>query len=453
MAFTRRAREARPTRPIFPQRFPLGVGTSALQVEGNCTNNSWSAWEKKHRKEQTVDHEGNRIIEEYAGSACNQWNEEQMKKDVLLIKQAGFGAYRFSVEWSKIEPEEDIFDSSALDHYEKLCQELVHNGIKPVITLHHYTEPLWFAQKDGFERKENITYYVRFCTKVFERLHPYVHLWLTFNSPAAYALNSYFRGTRPPGKKSMQLSMEVLYNMLCAHVDTYHALKKLDGGGSSKIGILHNIFHLDPWNPYNPLDKIACAMGNMITNTCIYKFFSTGIFHVWIPGKVYVISEEDILARHSLDFIGLNYYSHAYMRWFKPTPAPNEIATDNPQYTIYAEGLYRACAELTHNIIKPLKQKTGKDIPLYITENGIGTTDDAKRDIFLKRTLYALSESCKDFNVKGYIHWSLMDNYEWGTYRKKYGVYEVDFKTQERTLKKGSRHFIDVVRHHTSCNP
>ena len=201
----------------------------------------------------------------------------------------------------------------------------------------------------------------------------------------------------------------------------------------------------------NPLDYMARSWGNALSHTCVYNFFTTGIFSLSIPGMVSLKGAYNPLASTSLDFMGLNYYSHNYMRFFKPLPAPDEIATANPQYTIYAEGLYRAIAEIAEQVTQPLEKRLGKEIPIYVTENGVGTDtkmgtdEDQTRDIFFKRTLHALSQAHKEYNVKGYIHWSFMDNYEWGTYSKKYGIYSVDFTTQERAFKKGAQHYKDVL--------
>lgn len=250
----------------------------------------------------------------------------------------------------------------------------------------------------------------------------------------------------------MQTAMEVLGNMLHAHVDAYTAMKDIAAKKheKSEIGLLHNIYHLELGSRYNPLDYLARSFGNKVSHTCVYDFFNTGIFKVWVPGQANVTMNKKEDAGNALDFIGLNYYSHGYMTKFKPLPAKDEEPTDNPRYTIYAEGLYRAIGELNNNVTQPLANRTGKKIPIYITENGIATNDDATRDLFLKRTLYAISTSCKEFNVKGYIHWSFIDNYEWGTYSKKYGVYAVNFATQERTLKPGAQHFKNVIAHHRS---
>lgn len=420
----------------FPPEFLWGTATSAHQVEGNCTNNTWAAWEK------AVDEQGKPRVQSPSGTACDHWN--RYREDIRLMKKLGVNSYRFSVEWSKIEPQEGVFNENALKHYEDVCQELVNNGIQPCITLHHYTDPLWFMDKFGFEKSENIQHYVNYTTTVIKRLHRFSPLWFTFNSPDGYAAQGYLTCTKPAGrlipKKDMQLCSEVFKNLLEAHVQTYRTIKADAVYKTARIGILKNMFQLDPYNIYNPLDVLACSMGKKIVDTCFYEFFTTGKFKTYIPLKI-TMDHSNPQAIGALDFVGINYYSHGCMKNFKVMAHEDEESTNNERYTIYAEGLYRAIKEMSHQVAKRL------NIPMYITENGIATEDDKKRDLFLKKYLYAASKAIKDgYNLLGYMYWSLMDNYEWGNYTKKYGIYKVDFATQERTLKPGSQFYVDTIK-------
>jgi beta-glucosidase len=407
----------------FPQDFLWGVATSAHQSEGNCTNNNWSDWEEKKNIEKS-------------GNAIEHW--DRYKEDIELIKDLGVNTYRFSIEWSKIEPEEGVLDVGALQHYIDVIDEVIRQGMKPCITLHHYTQPLWFEEMDGFEKEENIAYFVRFAATMMKHLKDKVHLFFTFNNPDGYAAKSFMVGINPPGKKNKQLMATVYKNMLEAHVRVYDEGKRIDA--SSRIGILKNMYLLDPWNPWNPLDILTCAMGTKLMDTCFFEYFTTGIFKIQIPFLVN-ISHTNLNARGKLDFIGINYYSHTYFKNFKRVKSPREELTDTDIYTVYPEGLYRATAQVSKELAQILK------IPIYITENGIATNDTKKRDRFLKRTLYVLSQTIKDgFNVKGYIHWSAFDNYEWGSYTPKYGIYSINRETQERTCKIGSYYFIKVIQ-------
>lgn len=415
----------------FDKNFIFGFSSSHHQIEGDADeNDSWTQWE------QTLFPDGTPHVKERSGKACDHWN--RYKEDIALLKTTGADAFKFSVAWSKIEPQEGRYSKTALDHYEDVCKELVSQGIKPVLTLHHYTDPQWFLDKGGFEKEENLHHFVKYCAKVFERLHPYVFIWITFTSPSAYATKGYLNGMVPPGKKNMQLMGEVLKNILEGHVQVYHALKAINPAPS--ISFSKNIYQLEPWNNFNPLDHIAAGMGNLITNTTIYNFVTTGIFKLHIPGLVNVYHENP-KAPQSLDFIALNYYSHAYMKNFKVTLNPDEIHTQNPQYTLYPEGMYRAIKEIDEKIAKPL------NIPIYITENGVATDLPEIRlfqsEGYLQAIAKAMQEGC---DVRSYIHWALLDNYEWGNYDKHYGIYKVDYQTQERTLKPGTEYLLSVIK-------
>ncbi len=418
---------------VFPRNFLFGVGTSAYQVEGGCTNNQYCEHECV-----TTDAKAQLRMPESSGDACDHWN--RYKEDIQLIKGLGANAYRFSAEWSKIQPREDYFDPAALQHYVDVCDELIKNGIKPVITIHHYTDPIWFAHKGGFEKVENINYYVEYAAKLFEVLGDRVHLWLTFNSPVGYAMPGYGTGDKPPYKKKMQLAVEVLKNICEAHVQAYQRIKKMPGGGLSKVGILHNINQMDPISRFDPIAKIVQVMGDKLTNSSVFDFFRIGTFSVKLPFMVNV-THTNADAPQSLDFVGLNYYSHSGVKAWVRCPYPGEVLTHKKDHTLYAEGLFRALKTLSTELAEPLH------IPIYVTENGIAPFQEEDRDLFLKRYIYAISQAIRDgVDVRGYFYWSLMDNYEWGTYEDRYGLYHVNFKTQQRTLKQSAQHYVDVAR-------
>ena len=415
------------------KNFLWGVATSAHQVEGDCTNNNWSQHECIP---------GAIITGEKSGRACDHWN--RIDEDIELMQNLGVNAYRFSIEWSKIEPEEGVFNEAAMSHYQDVCDKLNNAGIKPVITLHHYTHPLWFEHKLAFEKEENIPLFVEFCAKIFERLHTKVHLWITFNSPSGYALQGYYRGVYPPAKKNMNLAMTVTRNMLAAHVQLYTRLKKIDA--HAKIGILHHHYPLKMYSWKSPWDKIGCMIGNTMTNTATLNFFKTGTFSVYVPYKVH-IKYHNPLAPKTIDFLGLSYYSHAHLKNFKAAhPESEELHTDKEAFVIYPEGLYHSIKEVTSYI--------GSTIPIYIAENGIADALDNRRELFLKRYLYALGQACQEFNVQGYIYWSLMDNFEWHEgYSKRFGLYEVDFTTFNRKKRKSADFYSSVIHtYYDTCS-
>jgi len=418
-----------------------GAATSAHQVESNCTNNQWNLF---------VGQELDGKITEPAGLGCDAQNHED--EDIKLMKEFGLNSYRFSIEWSKIYPKQGEINKEELLRYKRFCKKLVANGIQPVVTLYHYTEPIWFYELGGFEKAENIKYFVEFCTTVYKEMHQEVYLWLTFNAPEGIALQGWLTGSKPPAKKNMMnQAVEVLHNILEAHVAVYRAIKALPEGKNSRVGILKNILQLDPWDICNPLDHLACMFGNRLQNESVYNFLTTGEYTVNIPFKVNYRATNNYIKNGGkcLDFIGLNYYCHNYMKLFKTIREPNpeiEIPTNNERYTIYGEGLNRALHEISDRIAKPL------GIPIYITENGVATDNDeagnALRTLHNQRYIYAVARAIDEgIDVRGYIHWSLMDNYEWGVYKKFYGLYHVDRSTPElkRSLKDGAQYYQSVV--------
>ncbi len=205
----------------FPEKFIWGTATAAHQVEGNCLNN-WSVFEKGSKSNG----EPNIKDRQQSGLACDHWN--RYPEDISLIKELGLSHYRFSVEWSKIQPEHDVFDEHVLSHYSKMIDTLIENDITPVLTLHHFTHPIWFDKMGAFEKEENIQIFISFCERVFKEYSSKVSYWCTINEPGVVATQGYFSGMFPPGKKDSQLSAVVLKNLLDAHVKVYHALKKME---------------------------------------------------------------------------------------------------------------------------------------------------------------------------------------------------------------------------------
>ena len=419
----------------FPEKFIWGTATAAHQVEGNCINN-WSEFEKGSKPTGEPNIKDN----QQSGLACDHWN--RYLEDISLIKKLGVSYYRFSVEWSKIQPEQDVFDEDVLSHYLKMIDALLENDITPVLTLHHFTHPIWFDRLGAFEREENIQIFVSFCERVFKEYSSKVSYWCTINEPGVVATQGYFSGMFPPGKKDSQLSAVVLKNLLDAHVKVYHALKKMEHGPQVKIGLVKNINQFEPWRRWHLLDWVISNRVNHFYNDSTIEFLRTGIYKIRIPGLAWIY-HKNVNAMGSIDFFGLNYYSHNHLKMqFSPNEPfimkypDGDILTDMP-YTIYGEGLYRA-----------IESVSVLNVPIIITENGVADARDDRRKLYIKRYLYAVSKAVEDgFDIHGYFYWSLMDNFEWAFgYDMKFGLYEVDYMSQKRTLRDGSQAFIDIVK-------
>ncbi len=415
----------------FPKDFIWGTATAAHQIEGNNENTNWGEWEKDttHIKDKSN-----------AKIAVDGWN--RAKDDIKLMKDLGVNSYRFSLAWNKIEPENDKFDETSLRHYDDLINDLKANNIEPMITLHHFTHPQWFEQLGAFEREENIKHFVEFSKLVFARYHDRVKFWVTLNEPNVFVTSAYFNTVFPPGKSDSKLGAEVLKNMLKAHVEIYRALKPSeDGTQNVQIGLATSIFQFEPYRRWHLGDWAIARISSNTFNESVLGFFRTGTMNFYAPFDVN-LSYTDSEAPNTVDFIGVNYYSHyAYKFDFDFKKATQSLAvegeemTDMP-YTIYTEGIYRAIRD-----VSTLKK------PIIITENGISDSKDSRRANYIKQSLYSISKAIKDgYDVRGYYYWSLMDNFEWAEgYTQKFGLYEVDLQTQERKLREGSKAFVEII--------
>lgn len=456
----------------FPKSFIWGTATSGHQVDGNC-NCQWITFENKKNWR------GKQCIEK-SGIACDHWN--RYKEDTKLIKNLGVSAYRFSIEWSKIEPKEGKFNAEAIKHYHDMIDHLIANNITPMITLHHFTHPIWFEDKQAFEHEENIKYFVRYCTKMFEEFSGKVNMWCTINEPGVYAFQGYVRAAFPPAKKSLHLAGTVNKNLILSHIAAYKAMKAMPNGAQSQIGITHSITIFDAHNPNNKFEAWLAHYLNHTFYDAFLQFFVTGKFQykapkilgLFLAGNPFMmlikpstsapfikfeldsivefdyseISNQQYNSSDVLDFFGIQPYSHVLVdvsnvnAETNPSMREGGITTDMP-YCIYPEIMERAV-----NVASYI------GVPIYVTENGIADAKDDKRELYIRRHLYALSKTIeKGYDVRGYFYWSLLDNFEWNLgYGKKFGLYEVDFATQERTLRAGGKYYKDVVEYQNSLN-
>ena len=420
----------------FPNSFAWGTATAAHQVEGNNTNNNWYDWEHQlDENNQPRIHNGDKSI-----LAADHWN--RYPDDIKLMKDLGVNHYRFSIEWSKIEPQNGDYNVESIQHYRDLCDSLIKNNITPVVTLHHFTHPTWFEKLGAFEKKENIDHFIEYSEYAFNNLKDLVPIWCTINEPSVFVSQGYFNGIFPPGKKDPVLAATVLENLLFAHTKTYKHLKSLNGGDNAQIGLVKNIFQFDPLRRWHILDwAFSKVLNNVFTHSTL-DYFKKGYSTFSLPGMVKKHMENND-AVGAMDFIGLNYYSRMHVKGQANLTEPfvfekraKDIQTDM-DYALYPEGFYEAL-----HTISTLKK------PIYVTENGVADQGNNIREIFIKRYLYALNKGLQDgLDIRGYFYWTLMDNFEWSEgYKMKFGLYEVDFETQERTLRESSNLFAKMVK-------
>lgn len=420
----------------FPKDFLWGAATAAHQVEGGNENNNWYWWEHQVDKKGTPRIHGG----QKSGAAAEHWT--RYPEDLKIMKEVlHMNSYRFSIEWSRIQPEKGVWNQDALDHYAKMIDCMLENGIQPMATLHHFSHPMWFEEMGSFEKEENLSYFLDYSAKVFSQLSDRVPRWCTHNESGPFATMGWGIGAFPPGKNDSNLMVQVLANLMRSHVRLYHRLKSMENGSKVEIGLVKNIFQFDPYDKWNLLHTLIAKQMDLIYNESILGVLRDGTFRAkWLYKKDVVLDIPN--AQGASDFVGLNYYSTLLVSLrraldpFTPVIRPGQICTDFP-YATYPEGFYRAITRM---------KSLGK--PIIITENGIPDNRDDRRADWIKRYSYAMKRAMNEgADIQGYHYWTLMDNFEWVEgYDMRFGLLEVDFKTQKRTLRNGSKELIELIK-------
>ncbi len=418
----------------LPASFEWGVTSLSYETEGYAKTSTWYAWEN-HTNLQ-----GKQFTQTRSGNGTG--HTQNYKEDVQLMKEMGITTYCFSLDWSRIEPEQGRFDETTLQYYADLCDELVKNDIAITVILKDYCDPLWWGYIGGFEHEKNIYLFERYCLKMYKLLSTRVNRWITFWAPENYAVLGYLIGATPPGVRNLHRAATVLKNELEAHVCVYKSIKAAPHGNTSRIGIIKHMHILEPWHIW---DRASCYVANMLTNESFYRFFTTGCFSIRVPlpGKVGAwVNHTNEFAPKSLDFIGINYHSHGYIKnLFKHISNPSEIPTDVTGITVYPEGLYLAIKDVSEKVAKKL------NIPMIITQNGIATRDESIRDLFIKRHIYAVHKAkTEGHNVEGYYYYSFIDGFSWGSYDTQFGLFSVDRTTMKRKQKIGAQPYLDAIK-------
>jgi len=351
----------------------------------------------------------------------------------------GENAHRLSLEWSRIEPQEGEWDDDALARYRQMLVGLRGRGVEPMVTLHHFTNPLWLVAKGGWEREDVVPLFEHYVTKVAEEVGDLVKLWSVLNEPNIYAILSYAGGRWPPGKQNLQLAFRVLSNMLLAHGRAYHVIHRLQP--HAQVGIAHAVRVFDAAEPNFRLDRLAAWIPDYIFNRLTLTALTEGVlaFPLALNRKVPELVD-------SADFLGINYYTRdlvafdahrpgeLFGRRFYPEGAE---MTDGGYSEVYPEGLYRL-----------LKRLAAYGKPIYVTENGLPDEDDDQRPRFILTHLAAMHRAIEEgVPVKGYFHWSLVDNFEWAEgWTLPFGLIELDPVTQRRTLRPSADLYAAVAK-------
>ncbi len=397
----------------FPKDFLWGAATSSYQVEGNNTNADWWPWEKKCGHTPS-------------GDACRHY--EFYEADFDIAKSLNHNAHRLSIEWSRIEPVEGEFDQQAIDHYVAVIKALKARGIEPIVTLHHFTNPIWLANRGGWEDPKVVDYFVRYVKVVVKALKKDVRYWNTINEPTILTSHAYLFGWWPPQKKSLWALRSSFNNMARAHVEAYRLIKMVYANAdmnSPMVGIAHHM-----------QDFMPCR------DTALNRY-AVELRYRWLNFEFL----DRIVGQDAVDFIGFNYYSRQLVdvRGVMPWNLLGDVCQSSHHpvkknslgWDIYPQGIY--------NVLMRLKKFNR---PIMITENGICTEDDEVRKEFIQDHLRMIHKAIADgADVRGYLHWSLLDNFEWDKgFVPRFGLVHVNYATQERTIKPSAEFYAQICK-------
>lgn len=406
----------------FPKKFFWGASVSAHQVEGG-NHNQWSIWELENAatRAQQAPYELSKLpswedIKHQATRPKNYTSERAAdhyklyEDDFDILAKLNMNAFRFSIEWSRIEPEEGTFNNMELEHYRLYLHALRRRNIEPLVTLFHFTLPEWFANLGGFEKRRNIKYFVRFAQRVLEALGADFRYVITINEPEVYAGQSYHEANWPPMHASNLQTAKVYTNLAVAHKKVY----KMAKGVNRKfiVGLSKNVAHIYAGDDAK-LSRVSARFAQWGSD---YYFLN--------------------LVRRKLDFIGLNYY-------FTNRFYGSRVHNENRRVSDLGWDMQPQNIEL---VLRRLHEKY--KLPIIVTENGLADQHDEYRKWWLMETILAMQRALnRGVKLEGYLHWSLLDNFEWANgFWPRFGLVAVDYATQERTVRPSAKWFAQFIK-------
>ncbi len=431
----------------FPKGFLWGASVSAHQVEGG-NHNQWTVWELAHAAQLA------KKAQKRLGWLSN-WEEikvqaqdpknyvsgrgvehyKRYQEDFDIVKKLNLNAFRFGIEWSRIEPEEGKWDEQAIEHYRAYIEELKKRDIEPVLNIWHWTVPVWFEKKGGFKRSANLKFFDRLVQKIANEYGHLLKYVITLNEPNIYTTYSYITGEWPPQGKNVFVAIKIYWNLARAHKRAYKILKK--SNPALQIGVAGQLANIQAKRPHNFFDELA---------TKIMRY----IWNWWFLYRV----------KKYQDFVGVNYYYTDYYRGFarldktktlndqelRESQVPFLFQRDDPKLPVNdlswymePEGLY------------PLLLRTWAHFkkPIIVTENGVADAQDQYRQWWIEESIIAIERAISEgVQVTGYFHWSLLDNFEWATgWWPKFGLVEVDREHgMKRQIRDSAKWFAETIK-------
>ena len=382
--------------PRFPSGFIWGTATAAHQVEGGNWNNDWWAWE----------HAPETPCREPSGDACDHYH--RYPQDLDLLAALGFNAYRFSLEWSRIEPEDGEFSMAALDHYRRMCDACRARGLDPIVTFHHFTTPRWVAARGGWTVPATADLFGRFAERAARRLGDVVARVCTINEPNIVADVGHRWGLFPPGMRDPALRLRANEVLIRAHREAVAAIRS--GPGHPPVGLT---LAMQDWQ----------AVDGGEARRDQERADMEDVFLAALAGD---------------DFVGVQTYTRTLMGPDGPRPPAPEARTTQMGWEFWPDAL-AAC-------VRRAAALTG--LPVLISENGVAVDDDRERIEYVARALGGVLACLADgIVVDGYVYWSLLDNFEWAFgYGPRFGLVAVDRATQARHSRPSAAWLGSVAR-------
>jgi beta-glucosidase len=411
----------------LPEGFRWGTATAAHQVEGQNRLNDWSAWEEQP---------GRILRGDRSGLACDWWGG-RWKEDMDRAAAAGQNAHRLSVEWSRIEPEPGQWDDHALTFYREMLAGMRSRGIEPMVTLHHFTNPLWLMELGGWENEKIVPRFETFVRKTVSALKDLVDFWCTINEPNVYAYCAVAAGTFPPGKKDIRITLRVMRNQVLAHAAAYHAIHEIQP--QARVGIAFNYRGMIP-HTASPLDGMVTGIQSRIFNDLIPMALQDG----WLR---FPIGRERVPnAARTQDYFGVNYYSCDHISFDLGRPGDLFSRRFYPEGSDLSDIGWNA--NMPEGMGQAIRWANAFHLPIYITENGIEDEADRIRPRYLIQHLHQVWKMVNiGISVRGYYHWSLVDNFEWERgWTQRFGLWALDPETQRRTERPSARLYAEICR-------
>ena len=402
----------------FPENFLLGVSSAAAQIEGGEVGSNWNDWY----------HRGYIKDGSNPAVADDHWN--RWKEDCDLMAAMGMRVCRLGLEWARLVPERGKPSQEAIRHYREELSYLRDRDIRPLVTIHHFSNPMWFEEKGAFAKRENLEDFLDFVRLCGESFGDLVGDWITINEPNVYATNGYCFGLWPPGRKSYLQTFHVMENMAYCHIRAYgmlHEIRADMGYTDTFVGFANHVRVFDPKNPKNPLHRLLARLAEWLFQGALTLAMGTGRFRLPLRNRWHVKPGE------YCDFNGVNYYTRSTVSGLADGVREGSPCNDL-NWEIYPEGLVR-CAEKLQKVLPR---------PLWVTENGTCDNDDHFRAKYIYDHLAAICASGLPF--ERYYHWCFCDNFEWlEGYSARFGLVHIDYETQKRTIKRSGEFYAGMI--------